>query len=338
MRKYSPSVKFNNELKDKIEGELKALVYRLEKRKRNERLGEGAVDAAIARMKEQIDALAESVGTGDENVGAIAKDAEQRIAEVKKAADGDATHRLEGAVDDLCYTITLWTDVLAGATELTTEEAVKAARVGRNRRKLNERLAELAEVKESFAENDRRLEREISAVERDLAEYEQAMLREDNERRINDLYRQIKAAKSKIDMLNTRHGNYSACYNLIDMIYANAQEMLEATDYAAEELGKVRVLLDIDKLKHVIVEPDKAMAILRRMDADIKALATRTATLDEKVFGLDSGTASVSSDALAYKEELMRKQREKQEFDAAMRAATIDNNNSIAEGNKNGII
>ena len=32
MRKYSPSVKFNNELKDKIEGELKALVYRLEKR------------------------------------------------------------------------------------------------------------------------------------------------------------------------------------------------------------------------------------------------------------------------------------------------------------------
>ena len=59
MRKYSPSVKLNNELKDKIEGELKALVYRLEKKKRNERLGEGAVDAAIARIKEQFDALAE---------------------------------------------------------------------------------------------------------------------------------------------------------------------------------------------------------------------------------------------------------------------------------------
>ena len=185
------------------------------------------------------------------------------------------------------------------------------------RRKLNARLAELEAVKASFTENDRRLETEIAGLEKDLNEYNDAMLNENNERRINELYRSIKAVRSKIDMLNVRHGNYSACYNLLDMIYANAKEILRATDYAGEEIARAKVFLDIEKLKKVVVDPDKAIAILRQMDNDIKAISVRTASLDKKVFGLDSGGTSVNDDALAYKEELMRKQREKQEMQSA---------------------
>ena len=159
--------------------------------------------------------------------------------------------------------------------------------------------------------------------------------RGDNERRINDLYRQIKAVKSKIDMLNIRHGNYSACFNLLDMIYANAREILQATDFASEEIAKAKVLLNIDKLKKVIVEPDKAIAILKRMDADIKEIAGRTASMDGKVFGLDSGGAAVSADALAYKEELMRKQREKENL---KNAALAEENTEKAEGKNNGVL
>ena len=237
------------------------------------------------------------------------------------------THRFEEAADELEYTLGLWKDVLDGNTVLETEEEVARVRESRMRRKLNARLAELEAVKASFTENDRRLETEIAGLEKDLNEYNDAMLNENNERRINELYRSIKAVRSKIDMLNVRHGNYSACYNLLDMIYANAKEILRATDYAGEEIARAKVFLDIEKLKKVVVDPDKAIATLRRMDNDIKAISVRTASLDKKVFGLDSGGTSVNDDALAYKEELMRKQREKQE----MQSADPENIKNIAD-------
>lgn len=225
--------------------------------------------------------------------------------------------------------------MLDGSTVLETEEEIRAARVSRSRKKLDLRLAALEQIKASFTENAERLEKEIAGLEKDLAEYEAAMLKEDNERRINDLYRQIKAVKSKIDMLNIRHGNYSACFNLLDMIYANAREILQATDFASEEIAKAKVLLNIDRLKKVVVEPDKAIAILKRMDADIKEIAGRTASMDGKVFGLDSGGAAVSKDALAYKEELMRKQREKENL---KNAALAEGNTEKAEEKNNGVL
>ena len=48
------------------------------------------------------------------------------------------------------------------------------------------------------------------------------------------------------------------------------------------------------------------------MDKDVKEIAAKTATIDEKVFDFDKGTATVNEDALKYKEELMRKKREKE--------------------------
>ena len=197
-------------------------------------------------------------------------------------------------------------------TGMLFEEEIKKARVRGIRKKLNARLAELDEIKAGFVENDKRLNREIAAEEKDLAELEEQLLKEDNERKINDLYRRIKAAKSKIDMMSVRRGNYSACFNLLDMIYANAREILTAADSAADEIAKAKVLLNIGKLRKVLTEPDKAVAILKRMDRDVKEVAARTATIDESVFNLDNGTTSINEDALRYKEELMRQKREKE--------------------------
>lgn len=334
MKRYTPSVKNNNELKQEVVNELKALVYRLEKG-RHGALDGDSVAEVLSGLKEQTGALENCIGTGEENIGVLAKDALAQLRILKKGADGSVTHRFEEAAEELGYTLGLWKDVLDGSTVLETEEEIKAARVSRSRKKLDLRLAELEQIKASFTENAKRLEKEIAGLEKDLAEYEAAMLKEDNERRINDLYRQIKAVKSKIDMLNIRHGNYSACFNLLDMIYANAREILQATDFASEEIAKAKVLLNIDKLKKVVVEPDKAIAILKRMDADIKEIAGRTASMDGKVFGLDSGGAAVSEDALAYKEELMRKQREKENL---KNAALAEENTEKSEGKNNGVL
>lgn len=333
MKKYTPSVKNNNDCRDKVLAELKALLYRLEKGKYDSGLDAEAVASVEEQLKEQYSDLEYCIGTGLEDVGILYEDAQKQISVLKKACSQSMTHRVEEAADELCYTLGLWKDVLDGATVLGTPDDVVKERESRIRRKLQARLSELEGIKASFTENDKRLEKEIIGLENDLAEYEEAMLHEENERRINDLYRNIKATKSKIDMLNVRHGNYSTCYNLLDMIYANAREILQASGYASEEIARVKVFLNIDKLKRVVVEPDKAIAILKQMDSDIKVISARTASVDSKVFGLDSGGTSVNSDALAYKEELMRRVREKQNLENIGSPEGLSNTQKTEEEN-----
>ena len=60
------------------------------------------------------------------------------------------------------------------------------------------------------------------------------------------------------------------------MIYVNAAEIVEASDFAGEEIGKAKALLNIGKLRKVLSEPDKALLVLKRMQADIKAIYDRT--------------------------------------------------------------
>lgn len=336
MKKYTPSVRNNNQCRELAANELRAVIYRLEKGKYDAGLDSRIVKDRLIRLTDSLAALEDCIGTGEENIGPVSAEAIRQIKQLKKMAEQSMTHRFDEAADELGYTLGLWKDVLDGTAALETKEEIARARESRMRRKLGARLAELEAVKTSFTENDKRLEREIGGIERDLAEYEQTMLGEDNERHLNELYRSIKAAKSKIDMLNVRHSNYSACYNLLDMIYVNAREILHATDYAGEEIAKAKVFLDIDKLKKVVVEPDKAIAILKQMDKDIREIASRATVLDERVFGLDSGGTAVSGDALAYKEELMRRQREKENLKAT-EPQSADLNNKTEE-NKNGIL
>ena len=75
---------------------------------------------------------------------------------------------------------------------------------------------------------------------------------------------------------------------------------------------KAKALLNINKLKKVLSEPDKALLILKRMQADIKEVYDRTVSMDAKLAEMSTTSTVVSEDALAYKEELMRKKREKE--------------------------
>ena len=334
-KKYKPSVKANNELKEEAVKELKIIIYKLEKGRFEDNLDKETVDNAIKEIKEATEGLEYSICTGEENVKAIAEDAEKQIKIFKKQTEQELTNRIESAADELVFTLTLWKDVLDGNVVLETEEDVKKAKVSRSRRKLDNRLNGLDEIKESFVANARRIDKDIRVEEKDLAELEEQILQEDNERKINEIYRKIKATKSKIDMLSVRKSNYSACYNLLDMIYANAKEILNATDFAAEEIAKAKVMLNIGKLKQVLTEPDKAIAILKRMDKDVKEIAAKTANIDEKVFDFDKGAATVNEDALKYKEELMRKKREKESLkeDIAGVPAVEKENETVKEKN-----
>ena len=317
-KKYKPSVKANNELKDAAVKELKAVLYKLEKGRFDDSLNKEIVDGIVGELKEALEGLEYAICTGEENILSLAMEAEKQTKLLKKESEQELTNRIESVADDLVFTLTLWKDVLDGNASLDSDAEIKKEKISRSRKKLNARLAEIETVKEGFETNAKRIDKDIVAAERDLSELESQMLAEDNERKINEIYRKIKTAKSKIDMLAVRKSNYSACFNLLDMILANAKEILNATDYAAEEIAKAKVLLNVGKLKVVMSEPDKAIAILKRMEKDIKEIATKTATIDAKVFDMDSGAATVNEDALKYKEELMRKKREKESLNESI--------------------
>ncbi len=311
-KKYVPSIKANNQLRDTVVNEVKAFVYRLERGKYESSADQEVISRVIDDLKKDIDTLGNTVGTGEENIGALSDNILSLLKDLKKSSEQDMVHRIQEVADDLDFNVNLWKDVLDGSTVMPTEEETRAAKLSYTRRKLNARLSELSEIRESFTANARRVEREITGFEKDLAEMDAAIMNEDNERKINELYKKISAAKSKVDSLAVRKSNYSTCFNLLDMIYVNAAEIVQASDLAGEEIGKAKALLNMSKLKKVMSEPDKAMVVLKRMKKDIDEIYEKTRAMDEKIAEITTQSTTVGDDAMAYKEELMRKKREKE--------------------------
>lgn len=312
MKKYTPSVKNNNQVKDELMQEMKAFLYRIEKGKYGKNLDQDTVREVYDSLANASDGLSGVIFTGDEDLTAVNEKVVACLANVKKTLEHDYTNRLVEAADELLYYLDAFKAIADGEIERIDEDEEKAQKLSWSKRRLYARLDELKEIKTTFEQQEKRLESEISGLEKDLTELDDKMLNEDNERLINDLFRKISAAKSKLDMLNVRRSNYSACFNILDIIYANANEILTASRFSMEEASKAKVMLNIGKLKAVVNEPDKAIAILKVMEKDIKAISEKVRSMDEKVFGLDTKQTSVTDSALAYKEELMRKKREKE--------------------------
>lgn len=311
-KKYSPSIKNNNQLRDKVVGEVGAFVYRLERGRFDSEADKETIIRIIEDLRISVDALKNAVGTGEENVEALANNILALVKDLKKSSEQDTLHRIQEIADELDFNINMWKDVLDGVATVPTEEDAKTAKLTYTRRKLNARLAELNEIKDNFVASARRIEKDINGFEKDITELDAMMLNEDNERKINEIFKKISALKSKLDSLIVRKSNYTTCYNLLDMIYVNAAEIVEASDYVGEEIGKAKAFLNIGKLKKVLSEPDKALTILKSMQKDIQEICDRTRSVDSKLAAMNTTSATVSEDALAYKAELMRKKREKE--------------------------
>ena len=335
-KKYSPSIEKNNQLKEKVVNEINAFIYRLERGRFASEADQDVLVHVIEDLKADTELLNHTVGTGEENVESLAKNVLALLKDLKKITAQDMIHRIQDVTDELDFHVNLWRDVLDGVSIVPAEEEVGAVKVSYIRRKLNARLSQLNDIKESFVANSRRLEREIGGYEKDLAELDAVILDEDNERKINEIYKKISALKTKLDSLIVRKSSYMTCFNLLDMIYVNAAEIVEASDLASEEIGKAKALLNIGKLKKVLSEPDKAVAILKRMQADIKEVCDKTQRLDSKLVEMDTTNTTVSEDALAYKAELMRKKREKEghiELDMTVSQSSVIKKETVMEDN-----
>lgn len=310
MKKYKPSIANNNELKNEFLKKSKSVLYKVEKGKINPNLDKDSIKPIIDSLNESINKLENAIGTGEENIYPSYEASLKTLNILDKSFEQELVSTIEEASDNLIFYVSLWMDLLDGNNLVDTFD-VEKSKASFSRRRLIARLFELKDIKEQFLDNEKRLEKEIISLEKNANELDELILKEDNERRINDLYRQITSLKSKKDSLNVRKSNYSACFNLLDIIYANANEIVVASEYSNIDLAKAKALLNLSKLRQVITEPDKAISILNRMEKEIQEINARTEAMDNKIYGVNKDTTIVNSDALAYKEMLLKKKREK---------------------------
>ena len=324
MKKYKPTIANNNELKNDFLKNTKSVLYKVEKGKINPNLDKESIRPIIDSLNETIEKLETAIGTGEENIYPSYANSMKALSSLEKSFEQELVSVIEEASDDVLFYISLWVDLLNGNNLVDTFD-VEKSKVSFSRKRLLNRLFELKEIKEQFLDNEKRLEKDILSLEKNVNELDSLILKEDNERRINDLYRQITSVKSKLDSLNVRKSNYSACFNLLDIIYANANEIVVVSEYSNIDIAKAKALLNLGKLKQVISEPDQAISILNRMEKEIQEIKTKTIAIDNKIFGVNKDTTMVSKDALAYKEMLLKKQNEKDNSKGAL-TEEIENN------------
>lgn len=311
MAKYVPSIEKNNQLKSDFIKSFKNLIYKVEKGKKHSHLESDSIKPIVESLKESLSNFEDCLGTGEENVYQLYLESSNSLKNLEKSFNQELASLVENAADELIYDVDSWKDALDGKVEFDDAE-FKSGKVRWSKKRLLGRLNELEEIKTSFSENEKRLEEEITLLEKNESEINDSILNEDNERRINELYRKVTTLKSKKSSLDARRSNYSACFDLLDLIYINAKEILTASDCSGLDFGKAKAFLNIGKLKQVLSEPEKAILILHRMDKDILEMSEKTSLIDKKVLSLDKEATSVSPDALAYKEKLMHQKREKE--------------------------
>ena len=333
-KKYTPSVKNNMQLKEKVVNEISSFIYRLERGRVDSEAERDELVKITQGLKEHVVTLNNTVGTGEENIESSANKIFALLKDLKKVSAQETVGRFNDVVEELDFHVVMLKDVFEGEIAISSDEDEKAFKLSYTRRKLNERLEELREIKDAFTSNSRRIEKEIQALERDLEELNQSIVKEDNERKINELFKRINSIKANIDSLSVRKEGYLSCFTLLNAIYSNAKEIVLASDFAVDEIGKAKALLDISKLKKVITAPDKALIILKRMQTDIKEIKDRSQIIDSRIAELNTSSTTVNQDAMAYKAELMRKQREKaghSDFEATVSSSTTINTETTTE-------
>ena len=310
--KYRPSVKANNSLRDQVAKKLQGLVFDVDKKRYNADLNSDTIKAVRDKLVRLLKNFEEVVGTGEENIESFYNIALEQIEDVKVQFKSNLSGRLETSVEDLDYTIDKWSAVLGGEvdSEIACED-IKKKNDSRARRNLEAKLTELKEIQAEYRKNEKRLEEDMQHLERDIKELDDQICEEENERKIGNLVSRVKAVKVKLAATNNTYRNYSFCSDLLDMIANLVGEKIIASDFSASELSRARAYLKIDDLKKVIAEPERAVATLKKMEDDLKALIPKIESNQAKINGFGEISNPVDNEALKYKEELMAKRNAK---------------------------
>lgn len=150
MKKYTPSVKNNNQVKDELMQEMKAFLYRIEKGKYGKNLDKDTVKEVYDSLANAADGLSGIIFTGDEDLTMVNDKIGSCLANVKKALEQDYSNRLVEAADDLLYYLDSFKAIADGEIDYIDEEEIKAKKLSWSKRRLYARLDELKEIKTTF--------------------------------------------------------------------------------------------------------------------------------------------------------------------------------------------
>lgn len=136
MKKYTPSVKNNNQVKDELMQEMKAFLYRIEKGKYGKNLDKDTVKEVYDSLANAADGLSGIIFTGDEDLTMASDKIGSCLANVKKALEQDYSNRLVEAADDLLYYLDSFKAIAGGEIDYIDEEEIKAKKLSWSKRRL----------------------------------------------------------------------------------------------------------------------------------------------------------------------------------------------------------
>ena len=334
MPKYKPSVDINESLKKLAVSELKALIYLLDNGRYDSLLREDLIKSVNAELKSKIADLENAFGTGKENVEFVATEVMNKTKDLKSAIDRSLNSKVEKSAQDLEYYLTLWADVINGDTVYDKSAFKENVKYNKAQRRFTAKLSELENVCEKFTQSEKRLEGNIQEQEANLNDLNSNIKQTTNQRMIEQLFNQINAVKGKIEMLTTRRNNYSACVNMLDIIYSNALEMFNDLEFSNHNYGKLKVILDMRRLKNILAEPDKVIVELKLIEKELKSIHVNTKSVNANIKSFNIGATEVSGDAMKYREELLKEESNK----ALLEDVNELGNTTNVKENENGIL
>lgn len=322
----SPSLKKNNELKESFIKSYNATIYKIEKRKVHNHLNNDELDFICNELKSNLENFNNSLGTGKEDIKNLHDNCVKKLKDLNKSLDQELMSPIKKCSRELIESVEEWENVLNGNIEVDLDE-YKKAKVNWKEAKILDKLDQLLEIKTKLSECAKIQEASIDEHEKRIEEYNELLINENSQWKINDYYRKITSIKSDMQAYIARKSNYEACYNILNSVYESVNEIVlrSGNSMSKEDLAKARAYLDLDKLKTVINDPNKALIVLKKIQEDIKKLDENTKVIEKKIASFESNSATISEDALNYKEQLLAQKRLKESMEDLSKSSETKN-------------
>lgn len=263
--------------KENLLKDVNTALYALEKGKFSKSLDSAKVLSEVAEVRKIYNALSNSIGDGKSDISNGCVNVRKDIDALNKASTGNLMGKFEDCVIALIGDMQEIIDLENGIIDSIAKEPDDA---NKTQRILRKKLEELDGIQRDFEGNCSRVEQEIRTIERDKAELDEKLLSETNVRVKQGLFNQIKTTMQKIQVLNVKREQYSACGSLLDSVKTYARELICSGNISSAESDKAKVILNIGRLRDVLDDPNRLKPLLRTIENDLKKAVENTTVVD----------------------------------------------------------
>ena len=298
-------------MKDGLLKDINIVLHNLEKGKFSSQLDTAEVKRIVSEIRVEYSRLENSIGDGKCDISNGCAKIKRDLSGLMKAASGNLIGRFRTCSDELICDISEIVDLENGTIDRIEKEEDNSTK---QQKLMKRKLDELNEIQIEFKKNCARVEQDIRSIERDKDELDEKLLSETNVRIKKATFNQIQATIKKIDILNVKQSQYSACESLLDEIKTYANELVMSGGLSSSELDKAKIVLNIGRLRDVLDDPAKLQPLLKIIDNDLKTAIKNTVTVENGLGGsLQSGDGDYD-EMNKYINKIVERKTEKQDI------------------------